>query len=394
MKIAIVHDELVRHGGAEQVLLSLHKAFPDAPIYTISYNPDTTYQELRECTIKTSWFGKFIKDPVNLKRFFFPFGILAMQQLVIKGYDVVLMSTTHCAKYVKIDPPTLVIAYCHTPFRLVWRPDTYKGIANAGWLKKLLYNNVISILKYIDKKNAKKVDWFITNAREVVPRILAAYQPKHHVTVINPPVKCKNFYLSDFTDDYYLVVSRFEPYKKVDLVIDVFNQLTHKKLIIVGTGSLEDELKKRASSNIKFLSGLETEELALLYANCKGFIFPQHEDYGITPLEANASGRPVIAYGRGGVLDTMIPVIGNSAKKATAFFFAEQTVNSLKNAIAKFETLRFDSNFIRMHAEKFDELVFIDKIRNFVTSTVHNGRPASRVEKVVHHNLTSIKSHS
>ena len=394
MKVAIVHDELVRHGGAEQVLLSLHKAFPDAPIYTISYNPLTTYQELQECNIKTSWFGRFFKDPVNLKRFFFPFGILAMHQLEVKGYDVVLMSTTHCAKYVTVDSDALVIAYCHTPFRLVWRPDTYKGISSAGWIKKFFYKTVISVLKYIDRKNAEKVDWFITNAREVVPRILAAYQPKHHVTVINPPVKCKNFYLSDISQDYYLVVSRFEPYKKVDLVIDVFNELPHKKLIIVGTGSMEEELKRKAGSNIKFLSSLETEELASVYANCRGFIFPQHEDYGITPLEANASGRPVIAYGKGGVLDTMIPVIGTSAKKATAFFFAEQTVESLKSAIAKFETLTFDPHFIRRHAEKFDEMVFIDKIRNFVISTNNRLRQPQKVDKIVRHDLTSLNSHS
>lgn len=372
MKIAIVHDELVRHGGAEQVLLSFSKAFPDAPIFTISYNPETTYSELKTCTIKTSWFGKFIKDPVNLKRFFFPLGVLAMEQLSVEGYDIVLMSTTHCAKYVKVDPAAVVIAYCHTPFRIAWRPETYEEIAKAGILKRKLFNWIIDRLRKIDRRHAKRVDWFITNSREVVPRILAAYEPMNKVTVINPPVKCTNFYLCDNVEEYYLVVSRFEPYKKVDLVINVFNSLPHLKLVIVGKGSMEDELKKMAGKNIKFLSGLAHNELAAVYAKCKAFIFPQLEDYGITPLEANASGRPVIAFGRGGVLDTMIPVTGNITKKATAVFFAEQTVESLKKAILKFDTLEFDSQFIRRHAEEFDENVFINKIRHFISSTYKN----------------------
>jgi glycosyltransferase involved in cell wall biosynthesis len=369
MRLAIVHDELVRHGGAEQVLLSLNKAFPLAPIYTISYSPETTYPELKACTIKTSWFGKFFKDPVNLKRFFFPFGIWAMQQLSVKGYDVVLMSTTHCAKYVDVDPGTTIITYCHTPFRLAWRPDTYQEIAHATGIKRRLYKMLIDVLRNIDKKYAQRADWFITNSREVVPRIISAYSPKNKVTVINPPVKCRNFFVSDEIDDYYLVVSRFEPYKKVDLVIDVFNELPDKKLIIVGTGSMEDDLRRRAKSNISFLNNLDANTLATVYARCKAFIFPQLEDYGITPLEANAAGRPVIAYGKGGILDTMIPVTNKRpACSATSVFFAEQTPQSLKKALCFFETLNFDPDFIRSHAEKFDELVFVEKIRDFVTS--------------------------
>src|SRR5205085_11078094 len=148
--------------------------------------------------------------------------------------------------------------------------------------------------------------------------------------------------------------SRFEPYKKVDLAVNAFNEMPEKQLVIVGTGSMEKELKAIAKKNIKFLTNLDAKELAKQYANCKAFIFPQHEDYGITPLEANASGRPVIAYGRGGVLDTMIPVTGNFEKKATAVFFGEQTTSSLKKAIFQFEALNFDPQFIRKHAERFD----------------------------------------
>jgi glycosyltransferase involved in cell wall biosynthesis len=365
MNIAIVQDEIVRRGGAEQVVLSFHNAFPDAPIYTLNYNPETSYPEFKLCNIKTSWFGKYIKSEKNLKRFFFPFGILAMKQLYLKGFDVILQSTTHCAKYIKTDPNTIVITYCHTPFRLVWNPDSYEAISNGGSLKRKLFNLVINRLKVFDKRSALRTDYFITNSRTVVPRIEEAYQPPMGVTVINPSVKCDNFYVADTVGDYYLVVSRFEYYKKVDLVIETFNLMPDKKLIVVGKGSREKELKELAGENVTFLSGQSAKELADLYANCKAFIFPQLEDYGITPLEANASGRPVIAYGKGGVLDTMIP-LKDDASKATAVLFPKQTTAALKHAIETFEVSNFDPSFIRQHAETFDDTCFVKKIRDFV----------------------------
>ena len=365
MKVAIVHDEIVRRGGAEQVVLSFHAAFPDAPIYTLCYNPDTTYPEFSSCNIKTSWFGRYLKDEAKVKRLFFPLGILAMKQLYLKGYDVILQSTTHCAKYIRTDPGTLIITYCHTPFRLAWTPDSYHQLINSNPVKKKLYEMVIRILRKIDKDSADKTKWFVTNARVVVPRIKEAYNPVNEVSIINPPVKCRNFHVSDSPGDYYLVVSRFEPYKKVDLVIRAFYNMPEKRLVVVGKGTMEKELKKMAGKNVRFLSGLSSAELAELFAGCKALIFPQLEDYGITPLEANAAGRPVIAYGKGGVMDTMIPATGDSLK-ATAVFFPEQTPEALRNALEIFEGLKFSPEFIRSHAESFDELNFIDKIRKFV----------------------------
>lgn len=367
MKLAIVQDDLVRKAGAEQVTLSFHHAFPDATIYTLSYDPEVTFQEFKHTKIKTSWFGRLVKAEKNMKRFFFPFGVLAMKQLHIKNCDVVLQSTTHCAKYVKTDPDTLIITYCHTPFRLVWRPDSYEIVSKSGIIKRKLYDFVISILKKIEIQSAKKTDWFITNSIEVVPRIKLAYNPINEISIINPSVKCKNFYVVDSISDYYLIVSRFEYYKRIDLVIEAFNDMKNKKLVIVGKGAIERELKSLASKNdnISFYSGLDASKLADLYSRCKAFIFPQLEDYGITPLEANASGRPVIAYGKGGVLDTMLPY-EDDASRATAVFFSMQTKDSLKSAIALFENLTFNPAFIRSHAELFDEEVFVKKIRDFV----------------------------
>src|SRR5690606_5433567 len=365
MKIAIVHDDIVRRGGAEQVVLAFHAAFPDAPIYTLSYDAGATYPEFSACHIKTSWFGRYLKDEDKVKKFFFPFGVLAMKQLHLKGYDVVLQSTTHCAKYIKTDPGTLIITYCHTPFRLAWSPDSYGPVIGGNILKKACYRLVAGLLREIDMRAAAKTKWFLTNARVVVPRIREVYKPQNDISVINPPVKCRNFHVSESPGNYYLVVSRFEPYKKVDLVIQAFNEMPDKELVIVGKGTMEKQLKKMAGKNIRFLSGLSARQLAEVFAGCKALVFPQLEDYGITPLEANAAGRPVIAYGKGGVTDTMIPASGD-ASKATAVFFPEQTVNALKNALEVFEELTFEPQFIRAHAESFDEKNFIEKIRRFV----------------------------
>ncbi|MBE9585874.1 glycosyltransferase [Mucilaginibacter sp. JRF] len=371
MKVAIVHDNLVCKGGAEQVTLSFHQAFPDAPVYTLSYDRKNTYPEFQECDVRTSWFGRVFKSEKNCKRFYFPLGIMAMQQLDLRSFDIVLQSTTHCAKYIKTNPDALIITYCHNPFRLVWSSESYEKVTNAGAIKKALYNRVLSYLREYDRGSAQKTSWFITNSREVLPRIEAAYSPKNEVSIINPSVKCKNFYVSNKPGEYYLIVSRFESYKKVDMVIEAFNQMPDKHLVVVGKGSREAEIKKMANENTTFLSGLSADDLAKVYANCKAFIFPQLEDYGITPLEANASGRPVIAYGRGGVTETMVPYT-NDAQKATAVFFEEQTTESLTKAVNLFETLEFNSSFIRAHAESFDEGAFVQKIKSFVLNKYKN----------------------
>ncbi|MCD0486939.1 glycosyltransferase [Pedobacter sp. MC2016-14] len=365
MKIAIVHDELMRKGGAEQVVLTMLKAFPDADVYTLAYNPTATYPEFANYNIRTSGFQWVSKSVVWMQRLYFPFGILAMRNMDVKGYDVVLTSTTHCAKYVSVDDESLVVTYCHTPFRLAWRPESYNEVTSSGFIKKMLYKLVVRVLRKVDAVSALRTDYFLTNAQEVVPRIKSAYHPNRRVTVINPPVKCDQFKPVEQDKDYYLVVSRFEPYKKVDLVIEAFNKMPDKKLVVLGKGTMENYLRGIAAPNVSFLTNLDAQEIAALYAGARALVFPQHEDYGITPLEANASGCPVIAYGAGGVLETMIPYRGN-ASRCTALFFENQDVASLTAAIYEFEGLKFNSKFIRRHAELFDEPVFIEKLKKFI----------------------------
>jgi glycosyltransferase involved in cell wall biosynthesis len=365
MKIAIVHDELIRRGGAEQVVLSLLKAYPQADLYTLCYRPSLTYPEFKNYTIKTSLFNVLARNEKIMKWLFFPWGIICMKLLWVKGYDVVIISNTHCAKYVSIDPASTIFIYTYTPFRLAWNPTSYKEYNESKGIKRKLYDIVTAIIRKIDFREAQKGHYFLGMTNETAERIRKAYKPKQ-VEIIYPAVKCVNFHVGEKSADFYLIVSRLEYYKKVDLAIQAFNELGYK-LIIVGNGDKKDELKKLAGKNIEFRSGLSKEEIADLYASCKAFVFPQHEDYGITPLEANASGRPVIAYGNGGVLETMIPYDGSS-KKFTAVFFEEQTAPSLIKAIKKLEQLEFDPSFIRKHAEEFDEHIFIQKISAYILS--------------------------
>ena len=369
MKLAIVHDDLMRRGGAEQVALSFCKAFPKATLYTLCYHPDLTYPEFKNYSVKTSWFGKFALTERQMKKRFFPLGIWAMKSLDLSEFDVVLVSSTFCGKYIKTKKHAKVILYCHTPFRLAWFPDTYSEHRNTKGLKKILFNSVVSILRFIDLKYAKKADYFLANSNEVLNRMRKCYRLDKPIHVVSPPVKVDNFFISTTPKNYYLLVSRFQPYKKVDLVIETFNEMPDKNLIIVGSGDDEAKLKASAKSNITFNSGLSAQELAGLYANCKAFIFPQHEDFGITALEANASGRPVLAYGSGGILETMIPYTGEG-EPFTAIFFESQTTDALKAAITKFESIEHmvDSEFIRINAEKFSEVSFINKIKECVVN--------------------------
>lgn len=364
MKVAFVHDDLMRRGGAENVLIALHQIFPEAPIYTLCYRPELTYPEFRSKKIITSWFQYIAFNEKIMKWLFYPIGVWAMKSLSIAEYDLVIISTTFGAKYVNVSGTAKVFAYCYTPFRLIWRPESYNVYSNSSGLGRKLFDLVIARLKKIDLRYAARIDYFFAMTQETKERIIEAYQPDQLVQIVNPPVNLDNFKVSSKEGDYYLVVSRFEPYKKVDLAILAFNMLG-KKLIIVGKGSQERYLKSIANENIEFKTNLEYDELSSLYSKCKAFIFPQYEDYGLTPLEANASGRPVIAYRRGGVLDTMIEK-NNDSETGTAIFFDDQIPESIIEAVTKFETMSFDPQKLRAHAETFSIEHFKKEIESFI----------------------------
>ena len=367
MEIAIVHDDLMRRGGAEQVTLALHKIFPEAPIYTLCYNASLTYPEFKSAEVRTSIFQNFVKTEKWMKLLFYPLGFWCMRILKVKGFDKVILSSTYASKYVSISRGTEIINYCHNPFRLAWYPESYSTYNGISGVKKWIFHLLIKNLKRIDYKFSRRVDRTIVNSKVVYDRVKDIYKIEPDA-IINPPVNMSNFAPLKLKNENYLVVSRFEPYKLVDLVIRAFN-VSGKSLTIVGSGSQKEELITLAKSNISFKEGLDIDELAYEYASARALIFPQIEDFGITPLEANASGTPVIAFGQGGALETIVSSTVEGGSQSTGCYFLEQTVGAINDAIDKFECRDdFLEGAMVDNAKRFSVEKFSKKIKTIILS--------------------------
>ncbi len=354
MKIAIAHDWLTNMGGAEKVIINFKKIYKKAPIYTLVYNEKNLDKELQNINVRTSFLQNIKDARVNHQKYF-PFMPVAWEQFDFNKYDVVLSSSSSCAKGIITSPDTMHICYCHSPMRYGWE-FYYEYKKDVGKIKKLLLPYLMNYMRIWDVVSSNRVDYFIANSQNVANRIWKHY--RREAEVIHPPVKCDYFNISDTDEDYFLIVSRLVPYKKVDLAVKVFNELK-LPLVVIGGGSQYEYLKSIANDNIKILGKQSDEVIKEYYSRCRAFIFPGEEDFGITPLEAQASGRPVIAFGKGGALETVID-------GQTGIFFKEQTLESLKKAINKFSKLSFDKGTIRQHTFKFDEKIFQHKIKEFV----------------------------
>jgi len=368
MKIALVHDWLTGMRGGEKVLEALCEIFPEADLYTLVYIPGSVSPIIEKRKIFTS-FIQFLPDVERRYRYYLPLMPKAIEKFDLAEYDLVI-SSSHCvAKGVKTSPRSLHICYSHTPMRYVWEMyDEYFGNA------KIHIKAVMKVLrKYLQKwdiESSKRVNYFIANSENVRKRIQNHYH--RDAEVIYPPVDTDFFTQAKACDykeeitlnsqlstmNYYLVVSAFAPYKKVNLAIEAFNILGYP-LKIIGSGQEEKKLKKLAKNNIEFLGWLANDELRKYYQNCKALIFPTEEDFGIVPVEAQACGKPVIAFGKGGALETVI-------EEETGIFFSEQTAESLIKAIKQFETLKFDRNKIRENVLRFDHKIFKKKIQSFI----------------------------
>ena len=355
-KIAIAHDWLTNMGGAEKVVINFKQIYEEAPIYTISYNENNLDNELKNIDVRTSFIQKFPKGNVK-HQMYLPFMPTAWEQFDFNEYDVVLSSSSSCAKGIITSPDTTHICYCHSPMRYAWEfYNEYMEREKMGKLKKKLIRYIMNYIRIWDRTSADRVDYYIANSKNVAKRIYKHYGIE--ADVIHPPVKGSYFNISDIDEDYFLMVSRLVPYKRVDLAVEVFNELG-LPLVVIGGGSQLEYLKSIAKPNVKILGRQPDEVIKEHYAKCRAFIFPGEEDFGITPLEAQASGRPVIAYGKGGALETVVD-------GKTGIFFEEQTVESLKNAVSKFETMEWNKEEIRKHALKFDEEIFKAKIKAYV----------------------------
>ena len=357
MRLAIVHDWLTDMGGAERLVINFKELYPEAPIYTTIYNPEKLDKELKNIDVRTSFLQNKKKATTNHQKYF-PLMPMAFESFDLNEYDIVLSSSTSCAKGVITNPDTMHICYCNSPMRYGWE-FYYEYTKNMGKLKKTLVKYLMNYMKIWDVTSANRVDYFIANSENVAKRIWKHY--RRESVVIHPAVRTKVFNISEIDEDYFLVMSRLVPYKRIDLAVKAFNELG-LPLVVIGGGSDLEKLKSMAKDNIKFLGRQPDEVVKEYYAKCRAFIFPGEEDFGITPVEAQASGRPVIAYGKGGALETVV-------EGKTGLFFNEQTVESLKDAINKFQTMKFNKSEIRENAVKFDEEKFKEKIDNFIINS-------------------------
>lgn len=355
MKIALVHDYLAQDGGAERVLKAFHDIYPEAPIFVLFHDPEKV-PHFKNARIIESWLARmpFISDHFQ---WYLPFMPRATEHHHLRDFDVVISSTSSFAKGVITSPNTLHISYCHTPTRFLWS-DTHEYVneLRQSRLVKALLQPIIHRLRIWDQVSAGRVDHFIANSHTVERRILKYY--RRESSIIYPPVDIDRFSISKHLGDYFVAGGRLVPYKRLDMVIHVFNRLRYP-LKIFGTGPEYDHLKSIAGSTVEFVGKISDDQKADLLSHAQAFIHPQLEDAGVTPLEAMGSGRPVIAYGAGGAAETVI-------HGETGLLFPEQTWESLLDTVLHFNPTAWDSNRIREHAEHFNVTHFKESIQRLV----------------------------
>jgi glycosyltransferase involved in cell wall biosynthesis len=303
---------------------------------------------------------------------------LAVESLNLSGYDLVISADGAATKGVITDQDSVHVCYCHSPARSYW--DQYSVYRQEmSFPQRALFTVVSHYVRLWDFNAAQRIDGFIANSEYVADRVYKYY--KRESTVIQPPVETAGSYISEGHDDYYLSVGRLVPAKKIDLLIAACNELG-RQLKIVGTGPDEERLRGMAGPTVEFVGRVGDEKLREIYARCRAFLFAADEDFGIAPLEAQAFGRPVVAYGKGGSLETVVGLGGERSHKrpATGLFFEHQTVESLQEGICRFERAEFlfDPLQIRRHARKFETEVFVERMRTYVDSQIKRKRAGVR----------------
>ena len=361
MKVALVHDWLNnKRGGGESVLLELANLYPDADIYTLIFNPEL-YPELPRARVKTSYLQSMPGWIKRRQRYLLPLISTAIEQFDLSGYDVVISSSTAWAKGVITKPETLHVCYCHSPMRMVWDYwPQYIEEQHVGRFRRAAIHVLTSRIRQWDYYSSARVDRWIANSETVAERIRKFYH-QNEIDVIYPGANLDQFKpLDDAKNkgDYYLNVGTLAPYKRLDLAVAACNKLG-RRLVIAGDGADRERLQNLAGPTIEFRGRVTDDERRELMAGAKAFIFPGLEDFGITPVESMASGTPVIAFGRGGLTETVID-------GKTGVFFDEQTPESLEAAIKKFESMKFETKDLIGRAAEFSTKSFSENIRKAV----------------------------
>jgi glycosyltransferase involved in cell wall biosynthesis len=358
MKIALVHEFLNQLGGAERVLENFLQIWPDATLHVLIYDADKTSGIFEAYNKKFSFLNSF-PGAHGHHRWLLPLMPLAVESFDLSSYDVVISDSSSFAKGAKTNQ--LHICYCHTPTRFLWTEgEEYIESQRIPFFVKAAAKLVLPMLKSWDFKASMRPDFFIANSANVQNRIKKYYNRES--MVMWPPVDTDLFHPEDKKEKYFFVASRLEPYKKIELVIEAFNELG-LPLKVAGSGTNSGKLRAMAKSNIEFLGRVSDEELRRRYSEAQAFIFPAEEDAGIMVLEAQACGTPVIAYGVGGGLESVVPGV-------TGEFFHEQNAGALKKVLKDFKAEKYSPETIRNHALEFDKKIFQRKIREFVEEKV------------------------
>lgn len=371
MRLAIVHDELIQWGGAERLVLAMHNIWPDAPIYTSIYSPDQLPEEFKKIKIRTSFMQNLPFSKYLRRQYFFLYP-LAFESFDFSEFDVVLSSSTRFAHGIITKPKTLHICYSNSPSRFLWETVSYLEQEGIGKVGRMFLAPFLSYLRVWDQTAVQRPDFWIANSKNVAQKLKKFYRKDS--IVIYPGVDLERFtvHSSQFTtkkqkitvnsepttNSYFLVVSRLLSWKRIELAVSVANQLKFV-LKIVGIGPDYGRLKRLANANVEFLGQVSEEDLVSLYKNCKALIVTQEEDFGITAIEAQAAGKPVIAYAGGGAKETIV-------ESKTGLFFSPQEPDALKEAIVQFDKIKIKPQDCIINAQKFSLSAFQEQLKEFV----------------------------
>jgi glycosyltransferase involved in cell wall biosynthesis len=379
MRVAIVHHWFISLAGGERVVDTIASIFPSADVFTLFLDNQKLPPALQNRKITTSFLDK---TPVarSAHRHFLPFYPLAVEMLDLSGYDLVITSDSGPMKGVLTDPESTHICYCHSPMRYVW--DGHSAyLRSMSPLIKIIFGLASHYVRNWDYSAAQRVDHFIANSNYVAGRIRKYY--RRESTIIHPPIDTSRSFLADKHEDYYLAVGRLVSYKRTDILIEACCKLG-RKLLIVGDGPEMKRLKKHSSKNVEFLGEVDESQLRNIYARCRALLFAADEDFGMVSLEAQSYGRPVIAFGKGGSLETVIgqftPIREQTAEEygaITGVFFQKQAADSLTEAILSFESSEemFLPRHIQSHARKFDTSIFVDRMRTYINCAMAKPEP-------------------
>lgn len=366
-KIALVHDYFIQMGGAERVALAMHDSFPSAPIYTTVALPHRLPQRVRAADIRTSAMQRLPGIERRFREYFMLYP-LAVEHFDLSKYDLIFSSSSGYAKGVRRRRDAIHVCYCHTPMRWVWRYEDYVARESFGGAVRSVLPLALWALRKWDLRAAQQPNYYIANSQLVARRIKEIYG--RDAVVIPPPIDVDRFQPSTEVDDYYLVLSRLMPYKRIDLAIEACKRLG-RRLIVIGDGPDRKRLEKLAGPKTEFL-GRQPDHLVNYYASrCRALLFPGEEDFGMAPLEVNAAGRPVIAFRGGGAMETVIEGV-------TGIFFDKPESAALAEAIEEFESHFWHQQLLRRHAEKFDTGVFAFRVLQFLGSVA----PASCADEL------------